>query len=84
MGSHCDAGDIMNWLLKITTDEDGAIPPVDQRWHVLVHSDTIRTACGHAYDDGGDIAGIERAVKRGGITCGNCLKTVKQFKGISL
>ena len=74
----------MNSLLKITSGEAGEIDPEDQRWCVLVYQDTVRTACGHAYDACGDVEGVTKEVARGGITCKECLHEIKMYKGIKL
>lgn len=72
----------MNHLIKITKDDDGPIDAEYQRWHALVFTDTQRTACGFAVDACTDVQGPEKHVERGGITCRDCINTIKEYKEV--
>lgn len=53
-------------------------------WHGVVSTDTSRTVCGHALDASGSFEWEERVVKRGGITCKDCMDYILDIKGIRL
>ena len=69
-------------LVKIIEDFEGK--ELDGFWHLTMAGDGKRVLCdGLAIDDGGVI--FERKiVKRGGITCPNCMAMLREFKSIKL
>ena len=75
----------MNILVKITALESGE-PVEDAKWCLLLAiGDTARTVCtGDAIDGSSHYEHQIKTVKRGGITCEDCIQTVKIFKEIKL
>lgn len=53
-------------------------------WHASLSTDTLRTVCGDALDADGDFEYITKTVNKGGITCGDCLRIIKDIKAIRL
>ncbi len=76
----------MNYLYRVTIDpENEKIKEVDQVWCASTRTtDTLRTVCGWALDAFGCQAYDSKAVKKGGITCDDCLATIKEIKAIRL
>jgi hypothetical protein len=73
----------MNSLIKIIEDHDGHVN--DPKWHAVVFTDTVRTACGVAVDSAGEcVEVLTKDVVRGGITCRYCLGTIEEYKAIKL
>lgn len=77
----------MNNLLKLLKDGDGD-PVENGKWHIAdqsVTNDTARILCtGESIDCDSYTVAASKAVLRGGITCNNCLATVKKYKDIKL
>lgn len=75
----------MNHLVKITENYDGEVPKEDQRWCYATNAfDTCRTLCGETLDAASHYRAEEKAVKRGGITCKQCLAVIKDIKSVRL
>ena len=77
----------MNFLVKILTSDDGEPRDLDlQYWHYVINDDAERTLCeGEAFGEGESSCEYERkSVKRGGITCPDCLLKIKKIKAIKL
>jgi len=75
----------MNSLIKLTKTDDGDVCIEDQFWHLLTASgDTVRTACGYAIDGCSDNDGPRKNIQRGGITCDQCIATIKEYKEVRL
>lgn len=75
----------MNRLYKITLTED--LEVVDcPKWCVLAFGqDTNRVLCtGDALDGGSSFQYETKVVKKGGITCEDCLLALKHYKAIKL
>ena len=75
----------MQSLVKITVDDEGYAVD-DPKWHVITSIDAKRTLCtGEVFGFGESSCEFEeKQVKRGGITCPNCIEFVKNIKGIKL
>lgn len=78
----------MNHLVMLTINEDGeAISAIDRRWCLIdgvSGSDaTLCTGEVFGYGEGG-ARGNHKAVKRGGITCEDCLGKIEFYKSIRL
>jgi hypothetical protein len=71
-------------LVKILTDDLGKNG--DGKFHVLTnYGDTNRTLCtGEAVDGSTNVNPMFKEVKRGGITCDECLSIVRWFKQIKI
>lgn len=81
----------MNHLAKQLVDDDGVPVPVDEQcWHyVMAVTDDDALLCSGEYivdaSSGGKGAQYQtKLVKRGGITCSQCLKLIRQIKAIAL
>ncbi|MEM6886269.1 MAG: hypothetical protein AAF571_14690 [Verrucomicrobiota bacterium] len=79
----------MNEVVKLIKNEDNEIIPESERVWCLVDpgiGDAKRTFCeGEVYGFGeGNANGIEKTVKRGGITCPACLAKLKNYKAVKL
>lgn len=75
-----------NQLVQISVTDDGE-ETKDSRWHYVTQPDgSPRTLCGgEAFGFGeGEAVYKTKTVERGGITCDECLKIIKQFKAIKL
>lgn len=75
-----------NELVQITVDEDGADTD-NSSWHYVHYPDASpRTLCtGEVFGSGeGSAQYKSKIVSRGGITCSECLKIIKQIKAIKL
>ncbi len=72
-------------LVKITRNDDGDKIP-DAKWHWIMSIDADRTLCGgEAFGEGESRAEYKlKTVKRGGITCQQCLSIIKEMKAIEL
>lgn len=77
----------MNHLVKLVQDEDGPIHDEDRCW-CLIHNQggSPATLCsGQVYGDGeGNARGVEKRVKRGGLTCEDCIAAIEQIKAYRL
>ena len=77
----------MNHCVKFITDHDGSAFK-DNFWHLVFDDFTgiRRTFCtGDVIDEGETDAEVRhKHVKRGGITCDDCLDKIKQIKSIKL
>jgi len=76
----------MNELVKIITDEDGVFQE-NSKWCYVHEPDSApRALCtGQCFGYGEGVAKYKtKLVKRGGITCEQCLKIIKNFKKIKL
>lgn len=74
-------------LVKITVDDDGDEKP-DPKWCLVDPTNgggpaTMCTAEFFGYGESGCVYEI-KAVKRGGITCEDCLKKIRLIKAIKL
>jgi len=79
----------MNHLVKILIDDDGeSIPPEEQTWCLVSPNpicDTPRTLCkSEVLDIDTDAVWKSKTVKKGGITCQDCIQIVKAFKAVKL
>ena len=73
-------------LVRTFTTDDGERNE-SPRWHWFqIHGDAKRTLCtGEAFGPGESAVEYEiKEVKRGGITCEDCLKIIKDIKEIKL
>lgn len=77
----------MNHLVKILSSDDGEPrEPEYQYWHYVWNQNGTQTFCQHEYFGFGE-SGCEyeeKSVKRGGITCPECLAKIKMIKAIKL
>lgn len=76
----------MTELVKITADEDG-FEVYEPAWCLVdAYGDASRVLCsGQVFGFGeGDAAYKTKEVKRGGITCSECLEKIKQIKSVKL
>jgi len=78
----------MHQLVKIFCDTNGVPRDIDrQYWHLVYHHGSgDQTLCEGEYFGGGE-SGCEfetKEVKRGGITCPNCLEIIKNMKAVKL
>jgi hypothetical protein len=74
-------------LVTILTDEDGLPHEKAGKWHLVQNfGDSSRTVCsGEVFGYGeGSATYKTKVVKRGGITCENCLRIIKWHKSIKL
>ena len=74
-------------LVRITKTEDNEnVNIIDQVWCVTAFGgDTTRTLCtGEAIDGSSHVEVDTKTVKRGGITCEECLDAIKHYKAIRL
>lgn len=78
----------MHQLAKQLKNEDRVeIPVEEQVWHSIkdASGDPALVCTGEFIDEGcGDGEYILKVVKRGGITCKECMSTIKHFKAIKL
>lgn len=75
-----------NEVVRIIESEDGESFGADL-WHLVVRQDASpRTLCsGEVFGYGEGVAKYQsKLVLRGGITCEDCLRIIKQFKSIRL
>ena len=73
----------MNTLIKIIINDDGE-EVENPDWCIAVEFDVVRTVCGHVLDGDSSIEMDQKEVFRGGITCRDCLRIVKDVKSIRL
>ena len=74
-----------NSLVKLVINEDGE--KTSQDWHLaMIAAGSMTLFCtGEFYGEGeGNARGVEKTVKRGGITCENCLGKIKEIKKVKL
>lgn len=78
----------MNTLVKIISDDQGQIRESHlQNWHfVIKDSGSNQTLCsGEYFGEGESSCEYElKTVKKGGVTCSDCLKKIKYIKSIKL
>ena len=75
----------MHTVVKITRDENGEDP--DRGWCLVSNSggSAVAFCTGEAYGFGeGDAEGDVKTLKRGGITCPDCLEEIKIIKSVRL
>lgn len=75
----------MHNLVKFITDEDGE--PMAPLWHYpfVSGASNVGLCNGQVFGYGEGVAKFEvKTVKRGGITCPECLAIIKSFKKIKL
>lgn len=75
----------MNHIVKFLTDEDG-FKEQNKSWHYVVNQDANRALCnGQVFGFGeSKVEYKDKLVERGGITCSECIKLIKEFKSIKL
>ena len=74
-------------LVKVIKTDDGEkVNTTDQTWCATAFGgNTTRTLCtGEAIDGSSDVEVETKTVKRGGITCEECLDAIKHYKAIRL
>lgn len=74
-------------LVRFLSTEDGEEPQgTDKKWHWIISVDASRALCsGQVFGYGESAIDYEiKLVKKGGITCPNCLQMIKEFKAIKL
>ena len=76
----------MNSLVKLLSDEYG--DPVEKPvWHLIVMAGgaVVSLCSGEVWGSGeGAAQGVTKTVKRGGITCTDCIESIKEIKAVKL
>ena len=75
----------MNFLVKILVSDDGE-KREPQKWCLVVHYTGSQTFCQGEFFGFGE-SGCEfetKTVKKGGITCDECLRKIKEIKNVKL
>lgn len=73
-------------IVKFKTDDDGS-PILNDKWHLSIdQAGASQKLCsGEVFGYG--ISGakyIEKDVSKNGVTCDNCLKTIRYFKNLDI
>lgn len=71
-------------VIKMLCTVEGSNEELDTYWHAILDYDCARTVCGHAADPCSEFEWKSKMVKRGGITCQDCLKVIYAIKDIKL
>lgn len=78
----------MNELVRILTNDDGDTPDNNHNWHLVdpCNWQGKATLCTAEFFGSGESACIyeTKEVIRGGVTCPNCMKMIKNYKKIKL
>ena len=78
----------MNRLVRIIRDDDGNFQSTHLSWHLVdpANHEAPRTLCGgEAFGEGESAVEFEeKFVKRGGITCDDCLDAIRIYKSVLL
>lgn len=82
----------MNSLVKQLVDDDGeTVDKINQVWHLLddITGGEAGLLCTGEYVDEGCDSGngseyLFKAAKRGGITCPDCMRRIKEIKAVRL
>lgn len=77
----------MNHLVRILIDDSGDKAPKPGDWHLVVNEagSDMALCSGEVFGEGeGTAVFKEKQVKRGGVTCPDCLRRIRFFKQVRL
>lgn len=73
----------MNYLVKILVNDDGE-KEENPKWHLQDPWDVMTFCQGELFDAATDCEFIQKNSDRGGITCPDCLRKVREIKAVKL
>lgn len=77
----------MHTIVRLITDDDGEANPDAKLWHLVdpgMRNGEAALCTGEYFGEGEQAVGVQKTVKRGGITCPLCLDKLKDYKAIRL